>query len=1538
MTDLQVAPPKAHEERILRDEEGQAQERVLGQKNRLAELHHNFHHDVFVATIARPLVSSSGSYHALMGTEPSSNGGSAPDGAAPDALIEELSEILQAIHGSLEAGFHAMDGNKRGCIDMVDFLEGLRNCNAPFSQQGTARLFDRLDVQRRGAVNLAEFLDAFGAPSQGLVCAHSSFRRGDTAELLYSLDSAEPSGTAYFLHPGSRGAWQSYSRPFVALVPGEVTSYLPRPNAEAAVLIEPLNPNHRSGRVRLVVPEDAVGGYYEWKLFTGFGVGRQVGRGIPCTVENAAPLAVNDLRVVPSVDREDELLADWTPPTDPLQNKLLYYELEVELATNGEFSKVTDGSWQGKRQATEDASQTQIVISPIQGNSDYRVRVRGVNKFGAGKWSNVCTITTKGICPGPPKDLQANASGVSAIRLVWHAPENDGGSPVVGYQVFAQCVSPIGRNRNSRVFSTSTTDRTYLVKGLPANAEHRFWVKAINSTGEGPASEEVTAKSGPCLPGAPGPPQISELYQKKCTLSWTSPEDEGGSCVLYYQIKVIKGIVEAKSESWLVQSRSPTCMHPMCGLDGNSQYRFQVRAVNRLGQGPWSPESAPVRTGPVPPQPPGRPTATAAGHSSAHLRWSAPIDDGGAPILNYLVHAAPRSHPYRTVTVEAPTGMRSLGIDAGEAGYIFVKDFVESFMIEGLQANSSYVFQVQAVNRLGVSDLSEASENSCTDASVPSRPGKPALLENRNRQVVLSWEPPAVDGGSPVTNYEVVALETENSEENIIITKDAQGVSSVPVRANTRYRFTVRANNKVGTSDASPSSDEILTAKTAPTAPQQLRVSDVTISTISLTWDSPVDDGGEKILRYEVLVFATGQRHGKKATAALCGGRAGAARLFHEDDYSDAQLVRVDDTGSIRTSYDVCDLQGNATYFFQVRAVSAIGPGANSGVSDIFATCPQPPDPPAPPVVQEVTQCSADLQWQQPLRDGGTPVIGYVVSVIREIEEESAGDEGEREHRLDTAQNTYTVRGLAADAMYRFKVRALSSAGEGPWSGPSELCQTNPPPPLAPGQPVLIEKDKETVVLACHSPQGTRCQYQCTARVPQVGAVMEVPCEVIGNSPSLKSVKFKVSKLKENTQYQFSLCAQTESGRSDPSPWSIIITTEQDLKVAAEVTQALGSSLLLAAETLTSPHPSTPSHAHPHIPTFPNLHPPGRPSAEQCTSPGEVQLTWAASSPPATAYIVHVFDRSDNNGTAVQHQVSAPPGQSCISVAVTGLLGGREYAFQVQALGESANVNISEESERIALKATPPSPPGCPVVSAVDCPAESLRLSWMAPEANGGENLLGYRVLIFQLNQDRSRRILGPDNILPEGLELDDTLVDSVGVQDVPASMTQKRCETHLVNGLVDDAPYVFQVQAVNALGASVPSGKSLVVWVQATPSLCRNLECQQIGQRAVQLTWRAPERDGAGPVTGYRLTVEQHRQGNSRPEIRQAVLPLEDLSLSEEGSAFRHILEGLEPGAEYRFRVAGVNSIGTGAEDRGMAPSVVLPQPHVQFVEEDAT
>merc|ERR1719421_2022853 len=117
--------------------------------------------------------------------------------------------------------------------------------------------------------------------------------------------------------------------------------------------------------------------------------------------------------------------------------------------------------------------------------------------------------------------------------------------------------------------------------------------------------------------------------------------------------------------------------------------------------------------------------------------------------------------------------------------------------------------------------------------------------------------------------------------------------------------------------------------------------------------------------------------------------------------------------------------------------------------------------------------------------------------------------------------------------------------------------------------------------------------------------------------------------------------------------------------------------------------------------------------------------------------------------------------------------------------------------------------------------------------------------------------------------------------------MTQKRCETHLVNGLVDDAPYVFQVQAVNALGASVPSGKSLVVWVQATPSLSRNLECQQIGQRAVQLTWHAPERDGAGPVTGYRLTVEQHRQGNSRPEIRQAVLPLEDLSLSEEGSAF---------------------------------------------------
>lgn len=137
-------------------------------------------------------------------------------------------------------------------------------------------------------------------------------------------------------------------------------------------------------------------------------------------------------------------------------------------------------------------------------------------------------------------------------------------------------------------------------------------------------------------------------------------------------------------EKWKVACRR-TLDHgtTVPGLVPNTPYQFRAR---RIG---WTTlrEAVPVviRSGPGPPGCPKNVNAKEVSSESILLAWQAPDKDNGLPVREYLVH----HKPYKGAFVQAYRGSE------------------RCYLVTDLAPNQVHIFQVQAVNKAGKSEMSE---------------------------------------------------------------------------------------------------------------------------------------------------------------------------------------------------------------------------------------------------------------------------------------------------------------------------------------------------------------------------------------------------------------------------------------------------------------------------------------------------------------------------------------------------------------------------------------------------------------------------------------------------------------------------------------------------------------------------------------------------------------------------------------------------------------------------------------------------------------
>ncbi|POM27037.1 Chitinase A1 precursor [Actinomadura rubteroloni] len=459
--------------------------------------------------------------------------------------------------------------------------------------------------------------------------------------------------------------------------------------------------------------------------------------------------------------------------------------------------------------------------------------------------------------PKIPTAVTATA-GESQATVVWTPPIDDGGASITGYTVKA---SPGGRTARVTGAATRAT-----VTGLHNAKAYTFTVTATNAVGTSGASARSTAVTPLGTPGAPALVSVS-AGNGSATLAWKKPADDGGRPITAYAVRAMPG---GKTVVVAGDKRTAT----VTGLTNGRPYTLTVTAANATGTGDTSAPSRAVTPAGLAAAPTAV-TATA-DDGRAVVTWAAPRTTGGTPITGYAITTAP--------------GGKIVRVSRGQ----------RRASVTGLVNGTAYTFMVTAQTASGPGARSAASRP-VVPTGKPSAPTQVTATPG-DRWATVTWAPPRVDGGVPVSGYTVSVVPGGKT-----IRTDRTSLTISGLSNDTTYTFVVRASNARGTGTGSEASAPVTPSRTfaatttgAPGAPTQ--VSAVAGDRqAAISWSPPADDGGSPITGYTV----TSSPGGLTATAPA---------------------------GS--TTATVTGLTNGTVYTFTVKATNALGVSVASAPSN----------------------------------------------------------------------------------------------------------------------------------------------------------------------------------------------------------------------------------------------------------------------------------------------------------------------------------------------------------------------------------------------------------------------------------------------------------------------------------------------------------------------------------------------------------------------------------------------------------------------------
>ncbi|CAK9003288.1 Titin (Connectin), partial [Durusdinium trenchii] len=432
-----------------------------------------------------------------------------------------------------------------------------------------------------------------------------------------------------------------------------------------------------------------------------------------------------------------------------------------------------------------------------------------------------------------PVLISSSCSGGS-LTIKWTVPEDDGGCPVIRYRILRDDVAT-----GTEVPSTTVS---YFTAGLECATTYRWSIQAKNCLdtwgSDSPYLETYTAS----LPGQVTGLNATHVSSTELLFNWmpllgtTEIGSTDFSILRGYELWMDDGLGGKFSRTYDGYNKPFETYFVATGLVPGRVYRSYVRGINLVGAGPDS--DVLYRAMAVEPSAPSGLQVETAGAETVLCSWKPPQDNGGEPVLHYVLEYAPEPL-FNTWQEDGP--------------YPDNTQFTKQ--IFNLNQGMVYQFRIRAVTNAGGGSYSNVVSHVVGTAPL-SAPSGLTRAATTSVSMTWAWLPLAASetGGAPLGGYRLY-MNTGRDDVTALVYDGSDKPSATEFTATSLvcgriYKAEVSAVTSIG--EGPRSSIAAFKLARTPSQPRSARVVASSTGSITLAWDIPESTGCTELEYYRI--------------------------------------------------------------------------------------------------------------------------------------------------------------------------------------------------------------------------------------------------------------------------------------------------------------------------------------------------------------------------------------------------------------------------------------------------------------------------------------------------------------------------------------------------------------------------------------------------------------------------------------------------------------------------------------------------------------
>uniref|UniRef100_A0A8B9KIH4 Sidekick cell adhesion molecule 1a n=1 Tax=Astyanax mexicanus TaxID=7994 RepID=A0A8B9KIH4_ASTMX len=677
------------------------------------------------------------------------------------------------------------------------------------------------------------------------------------------------------------------------------------------------------------------------------------------------------------------ILVTWGPVPEPEQNgNILGYKVLYREKGSGVEPQV---------QAVKGNLTQSVLLRNLRKYVQYEIQVLAFTRIGDGQLSSPPVLErTKDDVPGPPMRLVFPEVRLTEVRVVWQPPVDPNGI-IMGYQVAYRLDS--GDPNQFTTVEVGPDTNQFTASSLVRESAYIFRISAKTQQGWGSAAQAVVITTE--IRERPQPPlRLSvpqdQVQSRQLRLNWL-PGGDGSSPVRYFTLQ----LRQLPDGSWVTHSSAISHNSTSCIVDRlkpYTSYKLRMMATNDIGDSKYSQETDAITTlQDVPDEAPVIQSVKPSTTTSVLVHWqvwhvslSLSLSLDAVSFICYL---------------QAP--LRS-AVD-----FLLFTAVLYLFFSAELQKYKRYEIVMTAYNVIGESPASAPVEVFVGEAVAPQNIQVNTMSST---QLEVQWEPPPVETQNGIIQgYKIYYWEMDNQNETEKVKILFLPETSMRLKNLTSYTYYMVKLSAFNAAGDGPLSEPRRgrTLQAAPSAPSFISFSEVTSTTLNVSWGFPVSPNGV-VEGYRVVYEPTAPIHGV------------------------SKVVTVDIQGSWQRWLKVRDLTKGVTYCFRVQAKTiSYGPEVEANI-----TAGPVQGSPGSPVETSITKSGPTLtiHWT-PGETGSGRVTGYVIEA--RPSDEGLWDTFVRHLPPSSTSHAISLDRLRQGVSYQFRVLAVNEFGYGEPSAPS---------------------------------------------------------------------------------------------------------------------------------------------------------------------------------------------------------------------------------------------------------------------------------------------------------------------------------------------------------------------------------------------------------------------------------------------------------------------------------------------------------------------